>query len=42
MKNKTRKRGGEVIASGGFGCIFDPPLLCEKKNKTRKQGWVYK
>lgn len=42
MKNKTRKRGGEVIASGGFGCIFDPPLLCEKKKKTRKQGYVSK
>ena len=25
--NKNKK-GGEVIASGGFGCIFDPALQC--------------
>jgi hypothetical protein len=28
------KKGGTVIASGGFGCIFNPALKC--KNKTHK------
>ena len=39
---KTRKRGGNVIASGGFGCIFDPPLACGYKKQTRKTGYVSK
>lgn len=37
---KTRKirhnkpsRGGKVIASGGYGCIFEPALKCEGKTK---------
>jgi len=43
MKNKTRKRGGNVIASGGFGCIFVPPLECKNKTqKIRKSGFVSK
>jgi hypothetical protein len=25
----TKQNGGKVIASGGFGCIFDPALKCE-------------
>jgi hypothetical protein len=25
----TKQLGGKVIASGGFGCIFDPALKCE-------------
>ena len=34
-KLKTRKiRGGEVIDSGGFGCIFKPALKC-KDNENR-------
>ena len=41
FKNKkTRKRGGEVIASGGFGCVFVPALKC--KNKEREKGMVSK
>lgn len=28
MENKTRF-GGEVTASGGFGCVFEPELKCE-------------
>ena len=32
--SKRLKKGGSVIASGGFGCIFNPVLKC--KNKTRK------
>lgn len=32
-KNKGRsKRGGEAIASGGFGCIFKPALKCKGKS----------
>jgi hypothetical protein len=25
---KSRQDGGKVITSGGFGCLFDPPLKC--------------
>ena len=37
-KNKrTRRRmGGEVIGSGGFGCVFRPALKC--KNKTQRKS----
>ena len=30
-----RKKGGKVIASGGFGCVFSPALLCNKTKKRR-------
>jgi len=34
---KTRKnyknKGGKVIASGGYGCVFDPALKCEGASK---------
>ena len=26
MKTRKYKRGGKVIASGGFGCVFSPLL----------------
>jgi serine/threonine protein kinase len=26
-------KGGKVLASGGFGCVFDPALKCEGKSK---------
>ena len=26
--------GGKVIASGGFGCVFDPPLKCKNKQTS--------
>jgi serine/threonine protein kinase len=38
-------KGGKIIGTGSFGCVFDPPLSCRKKflfqrdnnnNKTRK------
>jgi serine/threonine protein kinase len=38
-KSKSKnKKGGEVIASGGFGCVFSPALICEgsKKRETGK------
>ena len=28
-KNKVRQKGGEVVAYGGYGCIFEPALKCE-------------
>jgi serine/threonine protein kinase len=33
-------KGGEVIASGGFGCVFSPALKC--KNKKRKNHFISK
>ena len=39
-KNKSRK-GGNVIGSGGFGCVFRPALKCSKK-KQRKTNMVSK
>lgn len=37
----TRKSGGSVLASGGFGCVFRPALVC-KGNKNRKPRYVSK
>lgn len=34
--NKTRK-GGKVIASGGYGCIFRPALKCVGKARPKNQ-----
>ena len=35
MKND---KGGKVLASGGYGCVFTPALKCEgaKKRETGK------
>lgn len=33
--------GGKVIASGGFGCVFDPALKCQGK-KTRGKNRITK
>jgi serine/threonine protein kinase len=44
LKNKNKKKiskGGKVLASGGFGCVFMPALRCENK-KTRKRNGVSK
>jgi serine/threonine protein kinase len=43
-RNKTKKKrtlqrktkGGQAIGSGGFGCVFSPPLAC--KGKPRPEG----
>ena len=40
-KSKKCKKGGNVLASGGFGCVFSPALRCAKSN-TRKRGQVSK
>lgn len=39
--NKYNKKGGKVIASGGFGCVFNPALKC-KDNKKRPKNHVSK
>lgn len=31
-----KKNGGKVIASGGFGCVFKPALLCKNTTKRDK------
>lgn len=42
MKNKNYinikniKKGGKAIASGGFGCVFDPALICKGSKKREK------
>jgi serine/threonine protein kinase len=33
---KKCKKGGSVLASGGYGCVFSPALLCNKTKKRRK------
>lgn len=38
---KTRKSGGKVIATGAYGCVFDPALKCEN-DKNRETGKVSK
>ena len=40
-KSRTRKIGGSVLASGGFGCVFSPALLCKGQTK-RKRNTVSK
>jgi hypothetical protein len=41
-KNNYKKRkGGKVLASGGFGCVFKPSLICEGQKK-RNPGAVSK
>lgn len=36
-ENVLNKIGGEVIASGGFGCIFSPALRCDNDKKEDKE-----
>jgi hypothetical protein len=41
-KNVTRKkRGGKVFESGGYGCLFSPPLKCKNITKTNQPGTTY-
>jgi hypothetical protein len=30
------EKGGKVLASGGFGCVFSPALKCEGESKRAK------
>ena len=34
VNKKTKKKGGKVIDSGGFGCVFSPALKCSNKSRT--------
>jgi serine/threonine protein kinase len=34
MKNVN---GGKIIGSGGYGCVFRPPLKCKGKSRTKKR-----
>jgi len=29
-------KGGKVVDSGGYGCLFVPPLLCKGDNTKKK------
>jgi hypothetical protein len=33
----NRTKGGKIIGSGGYGCVFRPPLKCKGKNRTKKR-----
>jgi len=35
--NKYNKYGGNVLASGGFGCVFNPALRCKGKNREKNK-----
>ena len=40
-KNKHRtkyKKGGKVIACGGYGCVFNPALKCKESKEGKKRG----
>ena len=41
MKTKKNRKGGKVIASGGFGCVFSPALRCQG-NQTRGKNRISK
>jgi serine/threonine protein kinase len=36
--SSTSLKGGKVIGSGGFGCIFKPALKCKNKKKGKTPG----
>ena len=38
---KSTSKGGKVIASGGFGCVFSPALKCQGK-KSRGKNMISK
>jgi hypothetical protein len=33
--NTRKRKGGEAVASGGFGCVFRPALKCEGEKKRQ-------
>jgi serine/threonine protein kinase len=42
--NEEELHGGKVIASGGFGCVFDPALKCmdKEKNISNPENYISK
>ena len=41
MKNTNNIKGGEAIASGGFGCVFSPSLKCKGTKKRDKNKDIF-
>jgi hypothetical protein len=42
-KNKNNMKGGDILASGGYGCVFKPALKCKSSYKNeRKPGYISK
>lgn len=41
--NTTRKKkyGGKVFESGGYGCLFNPPLKCKNIKNINQPGAIY-
>ena len=35
-----QKNGGKVIASGGFGCVFRPALMCKGQTIREKDKGI--
>ena len=35
---KLKLKGGKVLGSGGFGCIFRPALKCKNKTASKSVG----
>jgi hypothetical protein len=42
IKCKMKYKGGKVIDSGGFGCIFEPSLKCEDNSQNYNQNQISK
>lgn len=40
--NNSKLRGGNALASGGFGCIFKPALKCRNSILAPEKGYVSK
>jgi serine/threonine protein kinase len=40
-KGTRKQRGGKVLGSGAYGCIFKPPLLC-KGQESRSNNYITK
>ena len=36
MYNNKNNKGGKILASGGFGCVFTPALKCEDSTRREK------
>lgn len=41
-KSKSNMNGGDVIGSGGFGCVFQPSLQCKTHNKKDENKYTEK
>uniref|UniRef100_A0A6C0ITI4 Protein kinase domain-containing protein n=1 Tax=viral metagenome TaxID=1070528 RepID=A0A6C0ITI4_9ZZZZ len=39
-KSLSFQEGGKVVTSGGFGCLFDPPLKCSNDDKVKQSSFT--